>query len=157
MADTKSMSGVILTIGAFVMQASLFGQTPKTGMDKEFYNDYLDSLPNEYAQKKETLENNLIRVIKRVVPREDPINGKDRVKNVKPGEFVYEQVDNKSPFVRGIFKELPTLRPTKFMYVIKMEPYHIFVTFEVDPKRMIVMETQSKTLIKEPKNQNEHP
>jgi hypothetical protein len=50
-------------------------QAPAGDLDREFYNDYLDSLPNERQQRRETLERNLLTAVQRVIPREDPFEG----------------------------------------------------------------------------------
>ncbi len=115
-------------------------------LDREFYNKYLDSMPDERVLRNETLLNNLARVVKKLVPREDPYEGPAHVRGLDPKTLLYGPVDPNSPFVRGIMKELPYLRITPYMYVIKSGPYIIFATFRVDPRAFITAEHQSKTI-----------
>lgn len=124
-------------------------QTPPSGqqaLDKEFYNLYLDSLPNERVESEKTLTNNMMRLLIKTIPREDSQSGPAFIKTLTPSALQIARVTEDSPFVRGIFQELPFLRVMPFMYVVRAGPYLIFCTFRVDPRVFITGEFQSKTV-----------
>lgn len=125
-------------------------------LDKQFYNDYLDSLPNERLQQTALLEKNLLRVAVRAISREDSIDGPAFTKNLKTSSLKYEIVSSDSPFVRGIFKELPYLKPTKYMWIVASGPYVIFVSFLADPRLFLTGEFQTR-VVKKSKGQGPHP
>ncbi len=117
-------------------------------LDKQFYNDYLDSLPNERLQQNALLEKNLLRVAVRAISREDSLEGPAYTKNLQTSALKYEIVAADSPFVRGIFKELPYLKPTKYMWIIGSGPYVIFVSFLADPRLFLTGEFQTRVVKK---------
>lgn len=125
-------------------------------LDKEFYNDYLDSLPNEKTLQEKKLVHNLFKVIKRIIPREDTINGPSFVKHMKRKNITYKRVNRRSVFVRGIFKELRYIKNTPFMWIAKIGPYMLFVTFKADPRLFIQAEYQTVTVVKK-SSKNSHP
>ncbi len=126
-------------------------------LDREFYNDYLDSIPDPNPRRKKVLETNLLQIIKRNVPRRDINGGREYAKTVKITDLVYKRVTLGSPFVRGIFKEIRYLKPTPHMYIVKTGKYMIFMTFVVDPRRFIVTSKQIKIVIKTPKERSHKP
>jgi len=112
------------------------------GLDKEFYNAYLDGLPDEKKQRLVTLQKNLATILKRVIPREDPDHGLEFIKTLKPETLVFEELTIDSPFVRGMLKEIPGFRADKFMYIVKTGPYLVYAAFSVNPKLYITDESQ---------------
>jgi len=124
-------------------------------MEKEFYNDYLDSLPDERVRRRKTLEKNLLRVAKKVIRRDDAVNGPAFAARLNVAELQYKKVTEKSMYVRGILKELKFLRPTKHMVIVKAGPYRIFVTFRVDPELYIVSFHQA-FLVKKVRGRGKH-
>lgn len=124
-------------------------------LDKQFYNDYLDSLPNERLQQTALLEKNLLRVVVRSIRSEDSLDGPAYTKNLQTSALKYEVVATDSAFARGIFKELPYLKPTKFMWIVSTGPYMIFVSFLVDPRLFITGEFQTR-VVKKSKGKTGH-
>ena len=118
-------------------------------LDQEYYNDYLDSLPDERAQSKFTLERNLLRVARTIIPREDFKQGPDFARNLKEADLRYEKVTRASAFVRGIMKEMPYLKETEYMWIVKAGRYLVFVTFKADPRRFMVTAHQTRAVIKQ--------
>ncbi|MBW7859063.1 MAG: hypothetical protein H3C43_12405, partial [Leptonema sp. (in: Bacteria)] len=49
----------------------VMAESPSNSFSRDFYNSYLDSLPDPRVQRKETLEANLLRSLKRILPKED--------------------------------------------------------------------------------------
>lgn len=117
-------------------------------LDQEYYNDYLDSLPDERVQSQRTLERNLLRVVQTVIPREDFKDGPDFARGLKESDLKYDQVTRDSVFVRGIFKEMPYLKETPYMWIVKAGRYLIFVTFRADPRRFSVTFHQTRAVLK---------
>ena len=118
----------------------------KKELDQEFYNDYLDSLPNRRAIRKKTLETNLLRVFKKLILRRDPFGGPGFNKTLTSTAMRYKQVNLDSVFIRGLFHELKYLRPTPYMYIVGAGPYRTFVSFKADPRAFLVGEFQTRTL-----------
>ena len=118
-------------------------------LDQEFYNDYLDSLPNERLESKRTLERNLLRVARTIIPREDFKRGPEFARSLDIAGLTYDKVTRDSPFVRGIMKEMPYIKETQFMWIVKAGRYLIFVTFKADPRRFAVTAHQTRTVIKQ--------
>lgn len=123
-------------------------QAPAGDLDKEFYNDYLDSLPNERQQRRETLERNLLTAVQRVIPREDPFEGQAFAAGLTAQALRYERVTVASPFIRGLFAELPYLKETEYMWIVRAGAYLVFVSFRADPERFILGEHQSRVVKK---------
>lgn len=117
-------------------------------LDREFYNDYLDAIPDERVRRKEILEQNLLRVARTVIPREDSDQGQKFADSLKAADLTYGQVTRESPFVRGIFKEMPYLKETAYMWVVKSGRYIIFVTYRADPRLFLVTAHQTRTVLK---------
>lgn len=143
--------------GASVLRDFPVSRLCAQDLDREFYNDYLDSLPDERVLRKNTLEENLLRVLKRIIPREDPESGNPFVRTLKKGDFHYQRVTEESAFIRGLFQELPYLKPTEFMWVVKTGPYMLFVTFRFDPRRYLISEQQTRLVIKMKQKPGGHP
>ena len=145
---------LICLVGSLVFSPGLLLSQSSSGsskgkLDKDFYNDYLDNLPNPRERKEKVLRNNLLRVARRAILLEDPNDGKSYVKNkLKEKDIVYEVVTEESPFIRGLFHEVPYLKPTSYMWIMKTGPYLIFVSFKADPMVYICAEYQTRTLIK---------
>jgi hypothetical protein len=123
-------------------------QAPAGDLDKEFYNDYLDSLPNERQQRRETLERNLLTAVQRVIPREDPFEGQAFAAGLTAQALRYERVSVASPFIRGLFAELPYLKETEYMWIVRAGAYLVFVSYRADPERFILGEHQSRVVKK---------
>lgn len=119
-------------------------------LDREFYNDYLDQLPNEWAPDAELLKSNLFAALKRVLPREDPFDGPAYLKKLQPDGLEYKRVTTDSPFIRGLFREAGYLKKTKYMWIVKSGPYMIFLTYQSDPERYTVAEYQNLVIKKKP-------
>src|SRR5262249_30054348 len=107
-------SVLLLALALAPSLARIHAAPEATRLDKEFYNDYLDSLPDEKVRRTRTLETNLLRVLKRLVPREDPEQGPEYARTLTEKDFVYQRVTEESAFVRGLFHELPYLKPAPF-------------------------------------------
>ena len=152
---TGSYLFIFLSIPAFF--APLAAEEPRSpDLEKEFYNDYLDSLPDVRAMRKKTLERNLLTAVKRIVPREDPLKGPDHVRALEAKALIYKKIKADTVFVRGIFHEMPYLRPTPYMWIVKSGSYMLFVTFRVDPRKYIVNPFQVRAVIKRKKKKKAH-
>lgn len=136
------------TLTSHTGSARQLAQAPAGDLDKEFYNDYLDSLPNERQQRRETLERNLLTAVQRVIPREDPFEGRSFAAGLTVQALRYERVTVASPFIRGLFAELPYLKETEYMWIVRTGPYLVFVSFRADPERFILGEHQSRVVKK---------
>lgn len=126
-------------------------------LDRDFYNEYLDSVPDEWAPNPLLLQANLFASLKRVLPREDPFDGSDYLKTVKPEELQYKRLTEESPFARGLFKEAPYLKKTQYMWIIRSGPYMVFLSYTSDPQRYTVAEHQNLVIKKsDAKKDDEH-
>lgn len=127
-------------------------------LDREFYNDYLDSIPNDWEPDEGLLESNLFAALKRVLPREDPFDAPDFLKTLQPNQLEYKRVTVDSPFIRGLFREAPYLKQTGYMWIIKSGPYMVFLSYQSDPERYTVAEFQNLVIKKTPpeKSDSEH-
>ncbi|MEQ9367179.1 MAG: hypothetical protein RIF32_23300 [Leptospirales bacterium] len=134
------------------------GASDAKQLDREFYNDYLDSIPNDWEPDQALLESNLFAAIKRVLPREDPFDAPAYLKTLEPDQLEYKRVSADSPFIRGLFQEAPYLRQTEYMWIIKSGPYMVFLTYRSDPERYTVAEYQNLVIKKKPaeKSGSEH-
>lgn len=141
METTKRLFASLLVALTFAWALPAMAQEIK-GLDKEFYNAYLDSLPNEKKQRLEMLQKNLVTVLKRVIPREDPDHGAAYLPNIKIETMQFEELQPNSPFVRGMQKEIPGFRMDKHMFIIKSGPYLIYAAFAVNPRLYVTGETQ---------------
>lgn len=121
---------------------------PGLELDKEFYNDYLDSLPNERQVRKEILERNLLTAVSRSIEREDPFQGPAFIRGLNVSALRYQRVTRLSPFVRGIFNELPYLKETEFMWIVRAGNYIVFVSYRANPERFVQSEYQIHTIAK---------
>ncbi|MBX7058591.1 MAG: hypothetical protein K1X75_11045 [Leptospirales bacterium] len=117
-------------------------------LDREFYNDYLDSLPNERQVRQETLERNLLSAVVRNIPREDPFSGPQFVRNLTASGLRYQRITRASAFVRGIFQELPYLKETEFMWIVRAGNYTVFVSYRANPERFVQSEFQIHTIVR---------
>ncbi|MCR9144740.1 MAG: hypothetical protein NXI24_21050 [bacterium] len=127
----------------------------ESDLDREFYNDYLDSIPNDWEPDPALLKSNLFAALKRVLPREDPFEAPAYIEKLQPDQLEYKRVTTESAFVRGLFQEAPYLRQTEYMWVIKSGPYMIFLTFQSDPERYTVAEYQNLVIKKKPAEKND--
>jgi len=116
--------------------------------DEKFYHDFLDSLPDRRQQNKKTMENNFFRAVKKHIVVNDPTNGKKFVKNITTKDLTYRRISTESRYTRGIFKEMPYLKPTPYMWIVECGPYTLLLTYPVDPALYLVDENQAKVLIK---------
>jgi hypothetical protein len=132
----------------FMLLSLPVGAQEIRGLDKEYYNAYLDSLPNEKKKRLETLKKNLLSMLKKVIPREDPDHGQSYAEKLTVESFQFEEISAQSPFVRGMIKEIPGLRPDKFMFVVKTGPYLVYVAFNVNPGQFITSESQQHVIIR---------
>ena len=131
-------------------------EQPGAKLDQEYYDSYLDSKKNPDAAKKERLENNLLRMLKSILPREDTFGGADYAKKVKPGDFEYEKIDRESMYTRGILHELEYMVPSDYMYVVKTGPYLILAIYEGDPERFL-LDVQRVKVVKKDSATSDHP
>lgn len=116
------------------------------GLDREFYNAYLDSLPNEKKQRTAMLKKNLLAFLKKTIPREDPEHGTSFAANLKDDSFQYEEVFPDTPYVRGMLREIPGFKTEKYMFIIKTGPYFIFAGFNVNPALYVTAESQRRLI-----------
>lgn len=123
-------------------------------LDREFYNDYLDSIPDDWQPDEGLLESNLFAALKRVLPKEDPFDAPDFLKNLQPDQLEYKRVTTDSAFIRGLFREAPYLKQTEYMWVVKSGPYMVFVTYLSDPERYTVAEFQNLVIKKKAADQS---
>jgi hypothetical protein len=124
-------------------------------LDREFYNEYLDSLPDTWAPNPEILQSNLFATLRRILPREDPFEGPEYLRSLTPDGFEYKRVTLDSPFVRGLFKEAPYLQKTAYMWIVKSGPYLIFVSYRADPERYTLSEHQNLVIKKRPPDKSD--
>lgn len=115
-------------------------------LDKRFYNEYLDSLPNRYVQRKALLEQNLLDTARTMIPREDPFEGAEVARRLQAADLEYQRVTLESAFVRGLFAELNYLRETEFMYVVRAGGYLVFMSFRADPSRFTIDAYQTRVI-----------
>ena len=141
---TRSVICLASLVVVLDLSAQPMGEDPQ--LDREFYNYHLDQMPADYSPSEETLEKNLFFALRRIIPGDDPQDGYDYVDAMGPRDFIYQRVGLDRPFVRGIFRELPHLRRTPFMYILKTGPYLVFVSFVTDPARFILNEYQAHTV-----------
>jgi hypothetical protein len=135
----------ILWLLALLALTDLSAQEVK-GLDREFYNAYLDSLPNEKKQRTAMVKKNLLAFLKKTIPREDPEAGTSFAAGLKEDAFQYEEVFQDTPYVRGMLREIPGFRTDKFMYIIKTGPYLIFAGFNVNPALYVTAESQRRLI-----------
>lgn len=126
-------------------------------LSRDFYNSYLDSLPDPRVQRKETLEANLLRSLKRILPKEDPFHGKEIANQLKSTDLKYSSVDRSDPFVRGILKEIPNLKEEDFMYIVEFVDRFAFLCYRADPLRYSVDETENYIVILKKNYTNQGP
>lgn len=161
MRTAAPIAFVLLFLLPVLHPAGRIGPGPDLGaapLDEEYYNDYLDSLPDERVATKRALEKNLLRVAQTIIPREDFKLGPEFAKTLTESDLKYEKVTRDSPFVRGIMKEMPYLKETQYMWIVKAGRYLIFVTFKADPRRFSVTAHQTRAVIKqEPKPAPQDP
>lgn len=131
-------------------------EQPESGLDQEYYDSYLDQKSDPEAGKKERLEQNLLRMLKTTLPREDTFDGGDYAKKLQPGGFEYEKISRQSMYTRGIFHELGYMVPSDYMYIIKTGPYLILAIYEGDPERFL-LDVQRVKVLKKGKGQPDHP
>lgn len=131
-----------LVLPGMVGPGGVRADSPADDLARDFYNSYLDSLPDPRIQRKELLESNLLGSLKRVIPGADPIGGGAAfAEKLEMKDVSYSRVDRTSPFVRGILKELPHLKVEPFMFIARAGPYMAFLCYRADPYRYRVKET----------------
>lgn len=135
----------ILWLLAMLPWVPLSAQEVK-GLDREFYNAYLDSLPNEKKQRTVMLKKNLLAFLKKTIPREDPDNGISFAAGLKEDSFQYEEIFMDTPYLRGMMREIPGFKPDKFMYIVKSGPYLIFAGFNVNPALYVTSESERRLI-----------
>lgn len=147
---------LLALMGGSVVSAQSGGEADQ--LDRDFYNEYLDSVPDEWAPDPLLLQANLFASLKRVLPREDPFESEDYLKSLKPEQLEYKRVTNDSPFVRGLFKEAPYLKQTGYMWIIRSGPYLVFLSYTSDPQRYTIAEYQNLVIKKgdAKKDKSEH-
>lgn len=137
----RDLIGLLALLGLLV-PVGVRADAPADDLARDFYNSYLDSLPDPRIQRKELLESNLLGSLKRVIPGADPIGGGAAfAERLEMKDVLYSRVDRTSPFVRGILKELPHLRVEPFMFIARAGPYMAFLCYRADPYRYRVKET----------------
>ena len=126
----------------------LFAQTNDESEQfaREFYNEYLDSLPDRRALSDALLRRNIMDALRRILPSEDTDNGQTYIDTLDPDGVSYHKVTLRSPFVRGLLSELPHIRATDYMYIIKTGPYMLFITYRADPRRFTIAPYQNQTI-----------
>lgn len=144
------------TIGLLLLAFALpLSAQEVKGLDKEFYNAYLDSLPDEKKQRAAMLKKNLLAFLKKTIPREDPENGPAYIQTLKDDGFQYEEIFEDTPYVRGMRREIPGFRTDKYMFIVKSGPYIIFAGYNVNPALYVTSETQRRLIRVQPPS--EHP
>ncbi len=131
-------------------------EQPGKNLDQDYYNSYLDGKKDPEAGRKGRLENNLLRMLKSVLPREDTFEGADYAKKLKSGDFEYEKISRDSMYTRGIFHELGYMVPSDYMYIVKTGPYLVLAIYEGDPERFL-LDVQRTRVVKKGANGEEHP
>lgn len=131
-------------------------EQPGKNLDQDYYDSYMDGHKDPEADRKDRLENNLLRMLKSVLPREDTFEGADYVKKLNVGDFEYEKINRDSMYTRGIFHELGYIVPSDYMYVVKSGPYLVLAIYEGDPERFL-LDVQRIKVVKKGKNSADHP
>lgn len=117
------------------------------GLDKKFYNNYLNSL-NKESEKEKNLNGNLLRASKEAIRRNDRENGQSYAQKMGPESIRYELLDQDGPYARGIFKELEVFRPAKYIYIVESKPYLILLSYSVSPERSLYVEPVQNYVLK---------
>jgi hypothetical protein len=148
----KFRAARFLSLLSLTAATSLAAQTSEgadpAGLARDFYNGYLDSLPDPRREQRILLEANLLKSLKRILPREDPFEGGQIASSLQASELTFARVHRTDPFVRGILKEAPHLKIEEFMYIVKFRSYMAFLCYRADPVKYRVDETPNYLLIK---------
>jgi len=136
----------------FASLGASFAETPEkseqTEFARDFYNSYLDSLPDQRKARRAVLQANLLKTLKRIIPKEDPIEGSAVADTLRADELLFMRVDRSDPYVRGIFKEVPNLKEEEFMYIVRFRDYIAFVCYRADPLKFRVDETSNYMVVR---------
>lgn len=142
-----------LTLFFFVLTSftiPLFGQstanTPKSdpnlenheekeGQDKELFEYYYKTRPENLPPNKAKLEYNLIKTLKKeILSRDYSSETLNSLKKIDATNIKYERVYRESKWLRGYMVQNTHLKYGEFMYVAKYDKYMCFMSFDVNPE-----------------------
>lgn len=107
-------------------------------LDKEYYEYYFKTLPDNDKLEKSKLEYNLIRHLKLEIRKRDADRiSSEELKKINSNSVRYERVFEDSIWMRGIRKQFQHLRFKDYMYVVVYEKYYCFISYEMNPSRYI--------------------
>lgn len=138
------------TVPVYILSVCLIficTQLSSEGLDRKFYNQYLDSL-NQKDESEANLKRNLFRATKEAIYRNDRNTGPQYIKEMQLDGIQFELLDQDGAFARGILKELENFRPAKYMYIVESEPYMVLLSYSVNPERSLYVEPIQNFVIK---------
>ncbi|EHQ04546.1 hypothetical protein Lepil_4068 [Leptonema illini DSM 21528] len=144
----RGLYAVLCLLTATSLAAQTSEEPDPSQLARDFYNGYLDSLPDPRKQQRALLEQNLLKSLKRILPKEDPFDGRQVADGLQVSDLAFARVQRTDPFVRGILKELPHLKEEEFMYIVRFGSYMAFLCYRADPMKFRVDETPNYMLIK---------
>lgn len=107
----------------------------KEGKDKELYEYYYKTRPENFPVNKAKLEYNLIKTLKKeIMSRDYSKESVEAIKKIDATNISYERVYRESKWVRGFMNQNTHISYSEFMYVAKHEKYMVFMTFDTNPE-----------------------
>ncbi|TGL20973.1 hypothetical protein [Leptospira yanagawae] len=117
----------------------------KEGQDKELFEYYYKTRPENLPPNKAKLEYNLIKTLKKeIMSRDYSKESAESIKKIDATNIQYERVYRESKWLRGFMTQNTHLNYMEFMYVVKYDKYMCFVTFDVNPENYLQQSRQSQ-------------
>lgn len=155
-----SKKSLLITLVLFVAVASISAQdtkpqvTPadvsqenhdsKEGQDKELFEYYYKTRPENLPPNKAKLEYNLIKTLKKeIMSRDYSKESAEAIKKIDATNIQYERVYRESKWLRGFMAQNTHLNYSEFMYIVKHDKYMCFVSFDVNPETYLQQSRQS--------------
>ena len=127
------------------------------GLDKEFFDYYVNTLPQKEKQTEKGLErerllSNLLGIFKKEIVRQDAQNGKEAVKGIDDKSMKYQKVTWESDWLRRLQKEIGKrdrvkLVFTDHMFFVRYQRYMAVLTFRIDPRKHYLSEAEQIELL----------
>lgn len=127
------------------------------GLDKEFYDYYVNTLPQKEKQTEKGLErerllNNLVRLFKKEIVRQDKANSKEIIKEIDETSMKYQKVTWESEWLQRMQKEIGErdhvkLVFTDHMFFVRYKRYLAIMTFTIDPRKHYLSSTEQVELL----------
>ncbi|MDF3819958.1 hypothetical protein P3G55_08620 [Leptospira sp. 96542] len=117
----------------------------KEGKDKELFEYYYKTRPENLPPNKAKLEYNLIKSLKKeILSRDYSKENLEGIKKIDATNIQYERVYRESKWLRGFMVQNTHLSYGEFMYVVKYDKYMCFVNFDVNPEMYLQQSRQSQ-------------